>query len=107
MALYAATDGPNWVNAENWLTDAPLGDWDGVDTDASGRVVRLDLSGRWDSDTRRPVIYGLAGAIPPELGTLGSLMTLDLGYNLLSGPIPVELGNLANLTTLNLREGTN
>ena len=40
VALYEATDGPNWVNAENWLTDAPLGDWYGVDTDASGRVVR-------------------------------------------------------------------
>ena len=49
-ALYNATDGPNWVNNDNWLTDAPLGEWYGVDTDASGRVVRLDLSGRWDSE---------------------------------------------------------
>ena len=31
IALYEATDGPNWVDAENWLTDAPLGDWYGVD----------------------------------------------------------------------------
>ena len=25
VALYEATDGPNWVNNTNWLTDAPLG----------------------------------------------------------------------------------
>ena len=24
-ALYRATDGPNWINDDNWLTDAPLG----------------------------------------------------------------------------------
>ena len=33
VALYNATDGPNWVINENWLTDAPLGEWYGVDTD--------------------------------------------------------------------------
>ena len=57
VALYEATDGPNWVNNENWLTDAPLGEWYGVYTDASGRVVALGLR-------------GLSGVIPPELGAL-------------------------------------
>ncbi len=46
VALYNATDGPNWVNNGNWLTDAPLGDWYGVDTDVSGRVVRIKLRGK-------------------------------------------------------------
>ena len=32
VALYEATDGPNWVSNEGWLTDAPLGEWYGVDT---------------------------------------------------------------------------
>ena len=103
VALYEATDGPNWVDSENWLTDAPLGDWFGVDTDDSGRVVRLDLSGTWDTDAQRSVVHGLSGPIPPELGNLASLTTLDLGYNLLSDPVPPELGNLSRLKTLNLR----
>ena len=100
VALYNATDGPNWVNNENWLTDAPLGDWYGVDTDASGRVVRLDLSGRWDDDDRAHVGHGLSGTIPPEIGNLTHLAMLDLGVNGLVGTIPPELGDLANLEEL-------
>ena len=94
VALYEATDGPNWVNNDNWLTDAPLGDWYGVDTDNSGRVVRLDLDGRWDSDAREYIPHGLSGPVPPELGNLANLTRLDLGHNFLSGPVPTELGSL-------------
>ena len=124
VALYEATDGPNWVDNTNWLTDAPLGDWYGVDTNVSGRVVRLDLSGQWDYDARVWLRHGLsgpipsaignlssltllrltanelAGAIPQELGKLVSLNGLFLDSNRLSSPIPAELGNLANLTEL-------
>ena len=101
VALYEATDGPNWIKSENWLTDAPLGDWYGVETDAAGRVIRLDLAG--SSDGEGGDLHGLSGPIPPELGDLASLESLDLGYNLLSGPIPPELGSLASLRGLNLR----
>ena len=102
-ALYNATDGPNWVNNENWLTDAPLREWYGVRPDASGRVVRVDLSGSWDSEAGEWVPHGLTGPIPPELGSLANLTWLHLGNNALTGPIPPELGTLANLTGLNLR----
>ncbi len=103
VALYEATNGPSWVSSENWLTDAPLGEWYGVETDASGRVVGLDLSGSWDSEAEQSIVHGLSGPIPPELGTLTNLTVLDLGYNLLSGPIPPDLRNLINLSSLNLR----
>ena len=102
VALYHATDGPNWVNSDNWLTDAPLRDWYGVDTDASGRVVGLVLAGRWDADAQRLISHGLSGPIPPELGNLSELRRLVLDVNELTGPIPPELGNLINLTRLNL-----
>ena len=102
IALYETADGPNWVNAENWLTDAPLCDWYGVDTNASGRVVGLDLNGRWDNEAQEWIPHGLKGPIPTELGTLTNLELLWLGRNDLSGPIPTELGTLANLESLDL-----
>ena len=95
VALYEATDGPNWKNAENWLTDVPLGDWHGVDTDAQVRVTRLQLS-----------FNDLTGSIPRELGNLTSLTELSLRFNGLTGPIPRELGNLTSLTQLHLSQLT-
>ncbi len=42
-AFYRATDGDNWENKTNWLSNEPLGDWFGVTTDAQERVTVLDL----------------------------------------------------------------
>ena len=92
MKLYDVTNGENWTRNEGWDTDAPLGTWHGVETDASGRVVSLDLGSTYDPDTRRWTYQGLAGPIPPELGTLSQLETLVLDVNALRGPIPPELG---------------
>ncbi len=91
LAPYEATDGPNWVDNENWLTDAPLGDWYGVVTDGQGRVVSLELYEN-----------GLTGTIPAELGNLANLERLWIFTNNLSGPIPSELGSLLNLKYLTL-----
>ncbi len=102
VALYNATDGPNWVNSENWLTDAPLREWYGVDTNGSGRVVGLDLSGRWDSEGQVSRRHGLVGPIPPELGSLTHLQSLNLEHNDLFGPIPTELASRVSLTQLRL-----
>ena len=71
VALYNATDGPNWVDNTNWLTDAPLGEWYGVSTDAAGRVVRIDLRGWWDNEARQYVNHGLRGELP-ALGHLSN-----------------------------------
>jgi len=91
VALYEATDGPNWVNSQNWLTDAPLGDWYGVS--AGNRVGQLVLRGN-----------GLTGRIPPDLGNLTQLSALYLDNNALSGPIPAELGSLTHLELLVMDE---
>ena len=99
-ALHAATDGPNWADDENWLGDGPLEEWRGVETDAFGQVVRLDLGGRQDGETGEWVSHGLRGPIPPELGRLAGLRLLNLRGNALAGPIPPELGNLAGLEEL-------
>ena len=103
MALYHATDGPNWVNSENWLSDAPLGEWTGVYIeDYSGRVEGLELRAVYDSEAEDLRPHGLKGSIPPELGRLARLRSLDLGGNNLSGPIPPELDRLARLEHLDL-----
>ena len=91
-AFYEATGGPDWENNENWLTDAPLGEWHGVATDTSGRVVEMRLTSN-----------GLSGRIPPEVGGLTSLQKLAIRYNPdLGGSIPPQLGRLSNLTLLTL-----
>ena len=91
VTLYEATGGSNWTKNDNWLTDAPLGEWHGVSTDESGRVQRLELRAN-----------GLTGEIPPELGALANLESLSLLRNGLTGEIPPELGALASLESLSL-----
>jgi len=88
-ALYEATDGANWNNHTNWLSDAPLGEWYGVTTDDHGRVVELDLSQNQ-----------LSGAIPAAVGRLTNLTRLSLWGNQLDGELPAELGFLANVTLM-------
>ncbi len=114
VALYEATDGPNWTENYNWLTDAPLEEWYGVGTDASGRVDTLSMDGNGLTGEIPPELGklaslkslileeedGLTGEIPPELGKLASLQYLGLIDNGLTGEIPPELGKLANLEQL-------
>ena len=89
IALYNATDGPNWKNKTNWLSDRSLGEWYGVTTDANGRVILLYLHSNQ-----------LTGSIPDELGSLSNLQELVLNSNQLTGPIPDELGSLSSLQSL-------
>ena len=95
VALYNATDGPNWDDNTNWLT-GPVSSWYGI-TVEGGRVVNISL-----------VENHLNGTLPAELGNLSALDSLDLSKNSsgysgnLHGFIPSELGNLTNLTYLNL-----
>ena len=66
VALYNAADGEgNWPNQQNWLSDAPLDEWDGVTTNDDGRVIELALA-----------YNGLSGEIPAELGSLSNLREL-------------------------------
>ena len=91
VALYDATGGPNWNHNDNWLTDAPLGDWYGVEVDDQGRVIGLHFQSN-----------RLTGRLPPELGSLANLRSLFIWLDGTTGPIPPELGNLANLQSLRL-----
>ena len=115
VALYNATNGENWFRSDNWLSDAPLGEWYGVVTNDDGRVISLtlaynNLSGEIPaelgslSNLTKLYLFGnsLSGEIPPELGSLSNLQSLWLDYNGLSGEIPAELGSLSNLVYLDI-----
>ena len=91
VALYNATNGPNWLNNDNWLSDRPIAEWRGVTTDVTGRVVELDLSSN-----------GLLGLLPSELADLENLKRLRLSDNQLYGNVPSALGTLKNLVSLDL-----
>ena len=114
-ALFLATGGNQWRIRDGWLSDAPLSAWEGVTTDANGRVTRLYLHQNGLSGSIPPelgqltklrdlLLYGnqLIGSIPPELGQLTNLWRLSLNSNQLSGCIPPELGQLTNLEVLSL-----
>ena len=93
VALYNATDGPNWINNTNWLSDEPLDKWYGVEIVHTGtdRVIHLKLRKN-----------NLHGELPSELASLSRLNILDLSSNELSGQIPSELASLSRLNILDL-----
>ena len=112
-ALYAATNGQNWEDSDNWLSERPISEWYGVTVDVDGRVNGLylgsnDLTGEIPeelgslSGLRRLYLSSndLTGEIPEELGALTNLDRLVLSFNQLTGAIPVELAGLTNLEWL-------
>ena len=78
----------------NWLSDAPISQWEGVVTNGDGRVTSLILVGR------------VLTSIPPQLGELSMLEELYLSDNDLVGSIPSQLGELTNLKELYLTDFT-
>lgn len=118
VTLYNATNGQNWFRKDNWLSDRPMNEWEGVRTDSDGRVTELllynnGLIGEIPpelaqlSNLRRLLLYGtfgneLIGEIPVELAQLSNLEELNLSATDLSGGIPAELGQLSSLVKLDL-----
>ena len=90
-ALFNTTGGENWSDNTNWLTEAPLSEWFGVETDEEGAIAGLSLRGN-----------NLRGWIHSSIGSLDQLVTLDLSRNRLSSDIPPEVGSLARLRDLTL-----
>ena len=118
VAFYRATGGNGWDRKDNWLSDAPVWQWYGVDANLQGRVVQLrilqnNLRGKIPSQLadmdqlERLIVVNniqLEGEIPSSLGNLENLKTLRIAGNRLTGEIPSSLGNLENLTELGLQE---
>ncbi len=107
----------------NWGSGTPITQWVGVTVDgAPPRVTGLALDASPDTNLKIGILppelgrltalrtldlsassgYGLTGHIPPELGQLANLEMLGLSSYELTGRIPPELGQLTNLTALDL-----
>ena len=91
--LYNATGGANWRRNENWLSNKPIGSWQGVVAQYGkpDRVMSIDM-----------IRNEMTGSIPPEIGQLTELEWVQFGENSLTGSVPPELGNLSNLEYLGL-----
>ena len=76
--FYNETEGENWFNRENWLSDLPPGDWYGVTTNNNGQVVSLNLENN-----------NLNGSLPDILAVLSNIRAINLSRNdELSGQLP-------------------
>jgi Leucine-rich repeat (LRR) protein len=114
VALYNSTNGYQWINNENWLTDVPISQWFGIET--SGSIVKkIDLSLNhlsgglpsefWTLEGTSIINLQnnqLTGKIPDRINGLKEVQILNLSYNRLSGTIPALLGSLSNLIELDL-----
>ncbi|KAE8657381.1 Phytosulfokine receptor 1 [Hibiscus syriacus] len=80
---------------ESWSTNssADCCDWEGITCDppSSGRVIKLELSGK-----------RLSGKISDSLAGLDQLKTLNLSHNFLKYTLPQSLFHLPNLEQLDL-----
>lgn len=93
--IYEAMNGPVWEDSqkENWLTDKPIGEWKGVETNDEGRVISLEVLGQ-----------DVNGLIPAEIGGLTELERLIVYSNVKNTQniIPAEIGKLTKLKHLNI-----
>ncbi len=120
VALYYATDGPNWTNNTNWLKGS-VGTWHGVTffnpptyepgstqpedgvrvpgeqsglegTAIEPRVIEVNLTGN-----------NLVGSLPASIGKLDAVGLFWLGGNPgLTGSLPTEIGTMWALKDLNI-----
>ena len=67
----------------------------GIQEWTGGMITELDCS--W-GDARDWYICGISGLIPPEIGSMTNLTTLDLHSNELTGVIPEEICNQGDST---------
>ena len=90
VAIYNASDGPNWAKNQ-WELDKPLDDWKAV-TVTEGRVTALKLT--------TSGIITKEWTLPAEIGDLAELTDLRISSNKLTGEIPESVYGLEKLEKL-------
>jgi len=105
------------ANSSNlWNLDQPIATWEGVTLSDEGCVTHLNITD--NGLTYLPPIIGIlsdiesinlaeniiTGTIPSTIGNLTNLKYLNLADNNINGPIPNEIATLPNLETLNIEK---
>ena len=85
VALYHATDGDNWINNTNWLSDKPIDEWFGIKREKDGSLL-VDLSDN-----------GLKGTLPAAFFQVSTISGIYFPRNQLSGSLPAEIGECTGL----------
>ncbi|XP_042013360.1 receptor-like protein 36 isoform X2 [Salvia splendens] len=84
---------PQDILTKSWNNESSICSWIGVTCDSHHkRVTQLNLTS-----------MDLVGKIPPEIGNLSFLVSLDLSGNSFYGPIPPSIFNMSFLEYLQLR----
>jgi len=104
-AFWDSTNGPGWSNQAGWSSAdrnvlQDVTGWFGVQTNSAGHVTGIDMAHNFVSWLS--YCNGLTGTLPPQIGDLQYLQTLNLACNNISGNIPGSLQNLTGLVTLDL-----
>jgi hypothetical protein len=101
-ALYNATGGNNWTNRTGWEninTTATKDDvttaWAGIEIIEDGHIIEITFHNEKNN---------ISGQLPPEIGNLVWLKSLDIANNNITGILPAELGNLVNLEAISLSD---
>jgi hypothetical protein len=130
--FYYALDGDGWFSSTNWLSSAPVCNWEGVNCDASGLLTEIDLgtSGTNSLDDTifnflrtihfhslfmyslflniivwNPLVIGennLTGSLPQQLELFVKMTELELRINKVGGTIPESISAMTDLTLLDL-----
>ena len=88
--IYNVLDGPNWTNESNWLTDAPIDDWNDV-TVFNDRVIKLRLFNNNGS-----------GDFPTAIFALTQLEELFISNLAINAPLPIGISALTDLRRLTI-----
>src|SRR5687768_579906 len=90
--LYQSTNGAGWDENAKWLSNEPECTWYGVTCDETQSNV-IDLALYYNN---------LDGTLPPSIGNLSKVRSLQFAGNQLRGEVPASLGALKQLEILYL-----
>lgn len=86
--LYNSMGGANWGNNENWVSDRPLWEWEGLDVGISEDIMKLNVSG---VSGEFPASFASILDVANEINILGSWDYWPKTHSLQGVKIPKEI----------------